>query len=46
MTSSTALRPDLPALKTLKGLRILSLALNLPGPAALMRCRHMGARCV
>jgi crotonobetainyl-CoA:carnitine CoA-transferase CaiB-like acyl-CoA transferase len=46
MTSSTALRPDLPALKTLKGLRILSLALNLPGPAALMRCRQMGARCV
>jgi crotonobetainyl-CoA:carnitine CoA-transferase CaiB-like acyl-CoA transferase len=26
--------------------RILSLALNLPGPAALMRCRAMGARCV
>ena len=25
--------------------RILSLALNLPGPAALMRCRRMGARC-
>jgi len=30
----------------LKGVRILSLALNLPGPAALMRCRQMGARCV
>jgi len=30
----------------LKGTRILSLALNLPGPAALMRCRAMGARCV
>lgn len=29
----------------LHGLRILSLALNLPGPAALMRCRHMGAAC-
>lgn len=29
----------------LKGVRILSLALNLPGPAALMRCRQMGARC-
>lgn len=26
--------------------RILSLALNLPGPAALMRCRRMGATCV
>ena len=25
--------------------RILSLALNLPGPAALMRCRRMGAAC-
>jgi crotonobetainyl-CoA:carnitine CoA-transferase CaiB-like acyl-CoA transferase len=29
----------------LHGLRILSLALNLPGPAALLRCRRMGARC-
>lgn len=29
----------------LKGVRILSLALNLPGPAALMRCRQMGADC-
>ncbi|HQS33659.1 MAG: CoA transferase [Polaromonas sp. 39-63-203] len=35
-----------PALKSLKGIRILSLALNLPGPAALMRCRELGARCV
>lgn len=32
--------------KALKGVRILSLALNLPGPAALMRCQQMGARCV
>ena len=32
--------------RPLKGLRILSLALNLPGPAALMRCRAMGATCV
>jgi crotonobetainyl-CoA:carnitine CoA-transferase CaiB-like acyl-CoA transferase len=31
--------------KSLKGVRILSLALNLPGPAALMRCRAMGATC-
>ena len=30
----------------LKGVRVLSLALNLPGPAALMRCRAMGARCL
>src|SRR4051794_29075345 len=29
----------------LHGIRILSLALNLPGPAALMRCRGMGAAC-
>lgn len=34
------------ALWPLKGVRILSLALNLPGPAALMRCRQMGAKCV
>ncbi len=33
-------------LRALKGVRILSLALNLPGPATLMRCRQMGARCV
>lgn len=32
--------------RPLKGVRILSLALNLPGPAALMRCREMGATCV
>jgi alpha-methylacyl-CoA racemase len=30
----------------LQGVRVLSLALNLPGPAALMRCRRMGATCV
>ncbi len=33
------------ALSPLKGTRIVSLALNLPGPAALMRCRQMGASC-
>lgn len=33
-------------LRALKGVRILSLALNLPGPAAVMRCRAMGASCV
>ena len=32
-------------LQALKGVRILSLALNLPGPAALMQCRAMGATC-
>lgn len=36
--------PRLP--KPLKGVRLLSLALNLPGPAALMRCRQMGATCI
>jgi len=35
-----------PTLAPLTGIRILSLALNLPGPAALMRCRAMGATCV
>lgn len=30
----------------LAGVRVLSLALNLPGPAALLRCRAMGAACV
>ncbi len=30
----------------LKGVRVLSLSLNLPGPAAMMRCRQMGATCV
>lgn len=34
------------AIRPLKGTRILSLALNLPGPAALMRCCDMGATCV
>lgn len=31
--------------KPLRGVRVLSLALNLPGPAALMRLVQMGARC-
>ena len=31
--------------KPLTGVRLLSLALNLPGPAALMRCQAMGASC-
>ena len=41
MTTSTSKPP-----RPLKGVRILSLCLNLPGPAALMRCRQMGATCV
>ncbi len=32
-------------IKPLRGVRILSLALNLPGPAALRRLRAMGATC-
>lgn len=39
-------RPTPPALKPLRGVRVLSLALNLPGPAALMRLKAMGATCV
>ena len=39
------INPRTTALRPLKGTRIVSLALNLPGPAALMRCQHMGARC-
>jgi alpha-methylacyl-CoA racemase len=42
--SSTATAPPKP-LKPLQGVRILSLALNLPGPAALMRLKAMGATC-
>jgi crotonobetainyl-CoA:carnitine CoA-transferase CaiB-like acyl-CoA transferase len=34
------------ALQSLKGVRVLSLSLNLPGPAALMRFKAMGASCV
>ncbi|CAN5342367.1 CoA transferase [soil metagenome] len=47
MTNSTAqaLQPARP-FQPLKGVRILSLALNLPGPTALMRCRQMGAACL
>jgi alpha-methylacyl-CoA racemase len=35
-----------PALKPLRGVRVLSLALNLPGPAAFMRLKAMGATCI
>ena len=34
-----------PSDKTLTGVRILSVALNLPGPAAMMRLADMGAKC-
>lgn len=37
--------PSPPTLRALQGVRILSLALNLPGPAALMRLQAMGASC-
>lgn len=43
MTSSTSL-PE-PTVHPLRGTRVLSLALNLPGPAALLRCARMGATC-
>jgi len=39
MTPTSLLAP-------LAGVRVLSLALNLPGPAALLRCRAMGANCL
>lgn len=34
------------ATKPLRGVRVLSLALNLPGPAALIRLKAMGATCL
>lgn len=48
MVASPSVRPASAsrALKPLKGVRVVSLALNLPGPAALMRLRGMGALCV
>ena len=45
-TTPTTSAPKSPALRPLRGVRVLSLALNLPGPAALMRCQQMGATCV
>jgi alpha-methylacyl-CoA racemase len=46
MNPSTYTIPATPKLRPLRGVRVLSLSLNLPGPAALMRCQHMGASCV
>lgn len=37
--------PTAPTLLPLHGTRVVSLALNLPGPAALMRLQAMGATC-
>jgi len=42
----TNLAPPQPAPLPLTGVRILSLSLNLPGPAALQRLRQMGATCL
>ena len=39
MSTSSAITP-------LRGRRVVSLALNLPGPAALMRLAELGARCL
>ena len=45
--STSIANPKAPlAAPALRGIRILSLALNLPGPAALMRLRSMGATCI
>ena len=41
----TALPHTLTSLAPLKGVRVLTLALNLPGPAAVMRLQAMGAKC-
>lgn len=43
---ATSARPQTKAFKPLRGVRVLSLALNLPGPAALLRLKAMGAICV
>lgn len=40
-----ALNPPPQRFQALQGIRIFSLALNLPGPAALLRCHQMGAQC-
>lgn len=45
-TPSAAAAPPGMAPLALQGVRILSLALNLPGPAALIRCQELGATCL
>lgn len=44
-TTQALLAPFAFSVQPLKGVRVLSLALNLPGPAALMRCVATGAKC-
>ena len=44
-TAPLAIKPKR-QIKFLRGMRIVSLALNLPGPAALMRCQALGASCI
>jgi crotonobetainyl-CoA:carnitine CoA-transferase CaiB-like acyl-CoA transferase len=46
MTAASPANVSSKSLKPLRGVRILSLALNLPGPAALMRLKAMGATCI
>lgn len=38
--------PSCAAFLPLQGVRVVSLALNLPGPAALLRCAQKGADCI
>ena len=44
--TATQAVPPAQSFQPLKGVRVLSLALNLPGPAALMRLAQMGADCL
>ena len=45
MTTPNPVSSKAKSAASLKGIRVLSLALNLPGPAALMRLCSMGAHC-
>ena len=45
-TASATSAATKPARRPLRGVRVLSLALNLPGPGALRRLADLGARCV
>lgn len=46
MSASSSSSPIAKPLKPLRGVRVFSLALNLPGPAAFMRLKAMGATCL